>query len=73
MLEKYSPQILERQRTRFPEYISALENLSKSQEPEVKAVLAIVTHGMRNDLAIVTMVFELDAIYRADRVLCEVI
>lgn len=73
MLKKYSPQILERQITRFPEYIAQLETLAKGLEGPIQVGIAVVLHGMRNDLAIVAMVLELQAVYEADKVPSEVI
>lgn len=67
MLNKYSPQIMERQKERLPEYISALENLSRGQGREQRRVLATVIHDMRNDLAVLSMIFELDALYLATK------
>lgn len=73
MLSKYSLPIFERQKERFPGYISQLENLSSQAQPEFKALIALLIHGIRNDLMIVAMVLEIQTLGGADIVPCTVI
>jgi hypothetical protein len=76
MLEKYSKPILERQKARFPVLVSRLEELSQVQrggDPFVMQSLREITHDLVNELSIVGMVLELDAIQCAERVECTVL
>lgn len=73
MLTKYSPQILERQRTRFPEHISKLESIMRGMEGEERRALAMIIYNLRNELTILAMLVELQTLKATDNVSCEVI